>query len=175
MADNDDEPRTWGQWSQAHWHCLLVGLLVVLAGLAAATIWYYRPPVDTLPVIRIPAGELTARDIKRAEWNPVRKDMFESLRRPSGTYVTPKGVYVKHPETGNVIWYHRDDYVPSEPQLVHSEELKDIMNARGHKYYIQEGLPHVLTSERQRYYASQFPQGWERHVPRGAGAHTMDT
>jgi len=48
MADAEEDtpkPRTWTQWAQDNWQWLLPLGLVVLAGLVAAILWYYRAPL----------------------------------------------------------------------------------------------------------------------------------
>ena len=142
MSDAEDDtpkPRSWTQWAQDNWQWLLPLGLVVLAGLVAAILWYYRAaPPQTAP----PAPTVSNVSVA-ANLPPVAPPALTG----AATYVP--GAAASVPVAGA--------YRVQTAQFVDYANLTALQQTPGAQYNDVAGIPQVALATGQVYY-SAFPQ-----------------
>lgn len=141
MADAEDDtpkPRTWTKWAQDNWQWLLPLGLVVLAGLVAAILWYYRAaaPLTAAPTVPM------AAHMPAAASNPPAPP-------PTGaTTVNFPGATASVPVAGA--------YRVPTAQFVDYANLTALQQTPGAMYNVVAGIPQVALATGQVYF-SAFP------------------
>lgn len=179
MADAEDDtpkPRTWTQWAQDNWQWLLPLGLVVLAGLVAAILWYYRadaplttPPQMTPPQTAPPqtAPLLTAAPNVAVAAAPQTHTIPMASQTPAASPMVPVAAQTAAAPPNTVAAMQSIPVVGAPPmsadapQAVHSEVLMELLRTPAAQCYTTNGLPHVQTSTGKRYFAANFPPGWQ--------------
>jgi len=156
MSDAEDDtpkPRTWTQWAQDNWQWLLPLGLVVLAGLVAAILWYYRaaapqtaPPVPNVSNVSVAANLPPVAPPA----NPPTVPMAAQTPAPAltGAATNVPGAAASVPVAGA--------YRVPPAQFVDYANLTALQQTPGAQYNVVAGIPQVALATGQVYY-SVFP------------------
>lgn len=180
MADAEDDtpkPRTWTQWAQDNWQWLLPLGLVVLAGLVAAILWYYRaalpltaapltaPPLTAAPTVPMAAAPQT-HTIPVAAQMPAAPPMVPMAAQmpaapPTATAALyppaplPTGAATNVPGAAASVHVAGAYRVPTA-QFVDYANLTALQQTPGAMYNVVAGIPQVALATGQVYF-SAFP------------------
>ena len=171
MADAEDDtpkPRTWTQWAQDSWQWLLPLGLVVLAGLVAAILWYYRAalPLTAAPTVPMAAAPQT-HTIPVAAQTPAAPPMVPvAAQMPAAPPTATAALYPPAPLPTGATPANFPGATASVPvagayrvptaQFVDYANLTALQQTPGAMYNVVAGIPQVALATGQVYF-SAFP------------------
>lgn len=118
VDDEPEESQTWGAWFKDNWYWVLPLLLLALAGIVAAIVWYMRSPMaSSLPQPPVPVAPLRQPSVPVAAPVPQPAVPVAPLSQPAVPVAVPiQSPMVQGASTPSVAYYRPRPVNPNVPK-----------------------------------------------------------